>query len=182
MTSEALKRELHETVHVVRIKRGEKELLRRSPDRMENKKSALASSWMKDTLRKFSQNNVILNIREYIRESFERKQNLIIIIFLIIGVVIFFGLVSYLINALFSATSSQTKDAKNQIIQAKTLLESSKKLISNPSSFDATIKDTEKILSDLETKQLYIKDVQEIRDKIEAMKKEIYDIQVVELS
>jgi len=79
-------------------------------------------------------------------------------------------------------TSGQTKDAKNQIIQAQNLLESSKKLTSNPPAFDATIKDTEKILSDLESKQLYVKDVQDIRDKIEAMKKEIYDIQVVELS
>jgi aspartate/tyrosine/aromatic aminotransferase len=105
-----------------------------------------------------------------------------LIVFLGIGVILFFALVSYLISALFAVTTGQTQDAKNQIIQAKTLVEASMKLTSNTAAFDATIKDVEVILTDLESKQLYIKDIQEIRGKIEAMKKEIYDIQVIDLT
>ena len=55
-------------------------------------------------------------------------------------------------------------------------------MTSNPTAFDASIKDAEKILTDLDNKQLYTKDVQELRNKIEAMKREIYDIQSVDLS
>ncbi len=95
---------------------------------------------------------------------------------------IFLGLVSYLIGALFDVTSSQTKDAKNQIIQARTLIESSQKLISNTSAFDSSIQQAESLLRELESQQLYTKDVQDLRNKIEAMKKEIYDIQTVDIS
>jgi hypothetical protein len=90
---------------------------------------------------------------------------------------IFFSLISYLISALFDVTGSQTKDAKNQILEAKTMVESSQKLVSNPQAFDTMIQSAESLLRELESQGLYIKDVQEQREKIEAMKKELYDIQ-----
>lgn len=113
---------------------------------------------------------------------FEEKYSIILSLFLVLGVILFFALTSYLISALFRVTDGSTKDAKNQILEAKTLIESSQKLTTNPLLFDQTINKAETILSSLETKQLYAKDIQDLRNKIEAMKKEIYDIQTVDLS
>ena len=122
------------------------------------------------------------NLREDIIIFFDEKYSLILSVFLILGVILFFTLTSYLVSALFRISDGSTKDAKNQIIEAKTLIESSQKLTTNPILFDQTIDKAETILSALETKQLYIKDIQDLRNKIEAMKKEIYDIQTVDLS
>lgn len=113
---------------------------------------------------------------------FDEKYSIILSLFLILGVILFFALTSYLVSALFSITDGTTKDAKNQILEAKTLIESSQKLTTNPVLFDQTIDKAEWILSTLETKQLYMKDIADLRNKIEAMKKEIYDIQTVDLS
>lgn len=121
------------------------------------------------------------NMREDVVIFFEEKYSIILSIFLILGVLLFFALTSYLVSALFRVSDGSTKDAKNQILEAKTLIESSQKLTTNPVLFDQTIDKAESILSGLETKQLYMKDIQDLRNKIEAMKKEIYDIQSVDL-
>ena len=122
------------------------------------------------------------NFKEDLMIFFEEKYSIILSLFLVLGVILFFALTSYLISALFRVTDGSTKDAKNQILEAKTLIESSQKLTTNPLLFDQTINKAETILSSLETKQLYAKDIQDLRNKIEAMKKEIYDIQTVDLS
>ncbi len=122
------------------------------------------------------------NFKEDLMIFFDEKYSIILSVFLILGVILFFTLTSYLISALFRVTDGSTKDAKNQILEAKTLIESSQKLTTNPLLFDQTIDKAEAILSSLETKQLYAKDIQDLRNKMEAMKKEIYDIQSVDLS
>ena len=179
---EVLSREVNDTVHMVRI--------RRSPWAWEKKRShSIKSSYwneFKETLSswllKIGRSDKIRDIKSRWEWFFERKQSIFLVIFLITWLVIFFLLISYLITALFSVTWSQTKDAKNQIIQAKTLIEASQKLISNPVAFDASIQEAEKLLSELDGKKLYPKDTKELRDKIEAMKKEIYDIQTIDLT
>lgn len=122
------------------------------------------------------------NFKEDILIFFEEKYSIILSVFLILGVILFFTLTSYLVSALFRVTDGTTKDAKNQILEAKTLIESSQKLTTNPELFDQTIEKAEVLLAGLETKQLFAKDVLDLRNKIEAMKKEIYDIQTVDLS
>ena len=179
---EVLSREVNDTVHMVRI--------RRSPWAWEKKRSHSIKSnyWnvFKETLSswllKIGRSDKIRDIKSRWEWFFEEKQSIFLVIFLITWLVIFFLLVSYLITALFSVTWSQTKDAKNQIIQAKTLIEASQKLISNPVAFDASIQEAERLLSELDGKKLYPKDTKELRDKIEAMKKEIYDIQTIDLT
>jgi hypothetical protein len=182
ITKEVLSREVHETVHLVRIRRSHSALKpeRTLPKGMDT--LHLAKEKFMQITEKALNHRKVRDLKDVWAGFFEEKQNILMSIFFIVGVIIFFGLVSYLISALFGVTSGETKDAKNQIINAKTLIESSQKLISNPSAFDSTITDAEKILSDLESKQLYTKDVQDLRNKIEAIKKEIYDIQTVDLS
>jgi hypothetical protein len=70
---------------------------------------------------------------------FDEKYSIILSIFLVLGVILFFTLTSYLVSALFSISDGTTKDAKNQILEAKTLIESSQKLTTNPVLFDQTI-------------------------------------------
>ncbi len=183
MTKEVFAREVEETVHIVRIRRSQSVSIRGGWSHiMMNGKVSNAGEKIQKIIQKILSHKKIRDLRESSLWFFHEKQNIFITLFFIVWVIIFFWLISYLISALFSITSSQTKDAKNQIIEANTLIESSQKLASNPSAFDASIKNAEKILTDLDSKQLYTKDVQDLRDKIEAMKKEIYDIQSVDLT
>lgn len=73
-------------------------------------------------------------------------------------------------------------DNRNELLRAKTLIEESQKLISNPQGFEKNIKEASEILSTLQTEQIYLKDTQELLMKIEALKKEMYDIQTVDLT
>jgi hypothetical protein len=184
---EVLARDIDGTTHIIRIKH--------TPI-VNSNKSERTQRWISKWLTKlnFIQENMRAllskllshprwrNLREDIMIFFDEKYSIILSIFLVLGVLLFFALTSYLVSALFRISDGSTKDAKNQILEAKTLIESSQKLTTNPLLFDQTIDKAESILSSLETKQLYIKDIQDLRNKVEAMKKEIYDIQTVDLS
>lgn len=182
MTKEILAREVQDTVHLVRIRRSQSVPTKGKSRLIKNE--SFDQAWQKITkiFNKISHSNKFREFKESSLWFFEEKQSILLTVFFITWIVIFFLLVSYLISALFSITSSQTKDTKNQIIEANTLIESSQKLVSNPAAFDKIIKDAEKILAELDAKQLYTKDVQELRNKIEAMKQEIYDIKSVDLT
>jgi hypothetical protein len=78
--------------------------------------------------------------------------------------------------------SSPERDTKNQLIQAKTLIENSQKLVNNPQSFNRSIEDAEKILFELRDKRLHMADTQSLLSRIEAMKKEVNDIQTIDVS
>lgn len=185
---EVLARDIDGTTHIIRIKHTP---IVGSNTNVRNQKRGI-SRWlsqlsfiqekMRNLLTKMLSHPRWRNLREDIMIFFDEKYSLILSVFLILGVILFFTLTSYLVSALFRISDGSTKDAKNQIIEAKTLIESSQKLTTNPLLFDQTIDKAETILSTLETKQLYIKDIQDLRNKIEAMKKEIYDIQTVDLS
>ena len=120
-------------------------------------------------------------MRAWIQDFLLRKNQGIMAGFLVVGLVIFFGLISYLISALFHASSTGSNDSKNQLLRAKTLVEESQKLSSNPDAFDHSIEEAVVILSDLKKKDLYLKETDALFSRIEAMKKEIYDIQTVDL-
>jgi hypothetical protein len=185
---EVLARDIDGTTHIIRIKHTP---IVGSTTNVRSQKRGI-SRWlsqlsfiqekMRNLLTKMLSHPRWRNLREDIMIFFDEKYSLILSVFLILGVILFFTLTSYLVSALFRISDGSTKDAKNQIIEAKTLIESSQKLTTNPLLFDQTIDKAETILSTLETKQLYIKDIQDLRNKIEAMKKEIYDIQTVDLS
>lgn len=181
-TKEVFAREVQETVHIIRIRRLQAIPTKGRWSVMRNEN--IHHIWGKITkiIGKISANSKLRDFKESSLWFFQEKQSVLLIVFLVVWLIIFLWLISYLITALFSITSWQTKDTKNQIIEANTLIESSQKLVSNPAAFDKSIKDAEKILTDLDSKQLYTKDVQDLRNKIEAMKQEIYDIKSVELS
>lgn len=182
MTKEVLAREVQETVHLIRIRRSQSVPTRGKSSLIKNQ--SFDQAWEKITkiIDRITHNSKFRELKASSAWFFEEKQSILLTLFFITWLIIFFWLISYLISALFSITSSQTKDAKNQIIEANTLIESSQKLVSNPAAFDKSIKDAEKILTDLDSKQLYTKDVQDLRNKIEAMKQEIYDIKSVDLT
>lgn len=182
ITKEVLSREVQDTVHIIRIRRKWSHPIKNiSYPRSENKIWNFGKEKMQTIKENFVWNEKLQSLRDRGHTFVSGQKKVFMTVFLLVGVGIFFALTSYLISALFEATGSQTQDAKNQIIKAKNLIESSQKLISNPWAFDATIKNAELILQELETKQLYAKDVKEQRDKIEALKKEIYDIQSINL-
>ena len=183
MTTEVLAREVRESVHIVRIRRSTPVSVAKSMrnTHTSQEKLKIVGNKASSLLNKLLHHRKIRDFHEASRGFLREKYAIIMSLFLAVWVIIFFWLISYLISALFSATSSETTDSKNQVIQAKTLIESSQKLISSPIAFDASIKNAETLLAGLESKQLYTKDVQELRNKIEAMKKEIYDIQTVTL-
>jgi hypothetical protein len=183
---EVLARDVWDSVHLIRIRHTpvvteEKEKNIRESLRRSTEFEAI-SERVSSTLGKALAHPRWRDAKEDIQIFLEERHSTLLSGFLLVGVVIFFLLVSYLISALFGAGNSWSVDAKNQIIEAKTLIESSQKLTANPIAFDTTISQAETILKDLESKQLYIKDVTDLRDRIEAMKKEIYDIQTVKLS
>ncbi len=181
IASEVLTRELHETVHIVRIKHTLANTLRwLGWEKSEPKWKTISKELYRKTT-ELQQHPKVQDTKTLLNTVLQKNQSVFTWVFLGLGVLIFFWLVSYIISALFSATGSQTKDAKNLIIEAKNLIESSQKLTSNTSAFDVTISSAEKILTELETQWLYIKDIEEQRNKIEAMKKEIYDIQTFSL-
>jgi hypothetical protein len=181
-TKEILSREVGENIHLIRIHRSQSLIPRSLSTRLEHRKISQFKEYLSRTWNNVSYSKRLRDFREYSRGFFQEKQNILLTLFFIFGVIIFFWLISYLINALFSVTSSQSKNDQIQLSKAKTLIESSQKLVSNPVAFDASMKEAEKILRDLDEEKLFTANVQDYRNKIEALKKEIYDIQTVDLS
>lgn len=120
-------------------------------------------------------------IKTIIRHKIRNHQNLFLIGFLTVGVLLFFGLLSILVSSLFQVTSSGKNDTTSQLLEAKNLIEESQKLTSNPAAFSTSITKAEKILYELRDKNVNIKDTQDLLSRVEAMKKEMYDIQTIDL-
>ncbi len=181
IVQEILTRETKKTIHIIRISnrylreagKGEKRRWSSQIDILRNGFLEIGS--------RLSESNLWKNILFSIEKTFQKKNTAITIGFLIIGVIIFFGLLSFIISALFNATNTNSYDAKNQVLKAKTIIDETQKLSSNREAFENSIKQAETILTELKQKQLYIKDTTELSARIEAMKKEIYDIQTVDL-
>jgi hypothetical protein len=103
-------------------------------------------------------------------------------VFLFFGIILLFALVYSFIQAIFYTINTPSKDSKNELLKAQTLIEESQKLTSNPSSFNKNIEEAEKILLELKKAQLHIADTENLLGRIDAMKKEINDIETVNLS
>ena len=121
-------------------------------------------------------------IERKMKEKIHKNHTLFLISFLSVGVILFFGLVSILISSIFQVTNNENNDSKNQLLEAKTLIEQSQEMTSNPIAFEASIEKAQKILNNLKKQNIHIKDTQELSGRIEAMKKEMYDIQTIDLT
>ncbi len=181
IAQEVFSREVRETVHMIRIsnhydrEKEQKEIKRGSSQIDIARKSIL------EVGSRISESPVWKNLQHTFERFFRKKNTPLMIGFLAIGVIIFFGLLSSIISALFNATNTSSYDAKNQILKAKTIIDETQKLSSNSESFERAIQEAEDILNELRSKQLYLKDTTELSARIEAMKKEIYDIQTIDL-
>ncbi len=177
-----LSREVWHPVHIVRVL-----------SRTETK-----TTWV-GTFRKRSQWDIIRNkihdisdkidigflgkkISDKIHQKIRNHNQIFMIGFLWIGVILFFGLISILVSTLFQASSSGNKDTKNEILQAKDLIDQSQELTSNPEAFSKNIEQATAILNNLKKENVQIKDTQDLLARIDAMKKEMYDIQTVDLT
>ncbi len=118
---------------------------------------------------------------EKIRLFVGAKNTQILFVFLFIGAILFFLLISMLLGALFHIANTPQIDTKNQILEAQTLIEESQKLTSNSEAFNNNIHRAENILFKIRDQQEYMKDTQELLQRIEAMKKEMYDVQTIDL-
>jgi len=89
MTVEVLKREVGETLHMIRIRRSETQV-RGTISRLHNKKISFVQEKCKEYKEAFLRNQKWRNFKEYVRASLEKRQNILTLIFLLVGVVIFF--------------------------------------------------------------------------------------------
>jgi 3-methyladenine DNA glycosylase Mpg len=121
-------------------------------------------------------------VRDFTASFFTKKQKETKYLFLGVGVVLLFSLIYLLFSALFSVVSSPERDSKNQLIRAQELIESSQKIINNPTAFNKTIEEAEVILFELRDKRVYMSDTQSLLSRIEAMKKEVNDVQTIDVS
>lgn len=180
-----LKRDAHETIHIIRLEntpqqrkplsssRGSKNIVSQQVD--------IARGFIADVYSQIPRYQKLHIFWERLSLFFEKKTRSFLLLFLIVGWVLFFGLIYSLIWALFTSVSTPQSDAKNQILRAQTLIESSQKLTSNSQAFNSNIKEAENILFKIRDQQEYIRDTQELLQRIEAMKKEMYDIQSIDL-
>lgn len=181
-----LGRDIHESIHIIRII--EKPSLEKKPSKLIASSRRMSHQidiargllyQAKDTL---IYNRKIQHYKEECKLFIEKKNTYFLVLFLIVGAILFFWLIYILLWALFQATNNPQIDIKNQILQAKTLIEESQKLTSNSEAFTKNIEAAEDILFKIRDKQEYMKDTQALLQRIEAMKKEMYDIQTIDLS
>ncbi|MDD2693979.1 MAG: hypothetical protein PHY14_03530 [Candidatus Gracilibacteria bacterium] len=181
-----LKRETHETIHIIRIT-GPKIPEKTSrpffqSSQKVSKQIDIARGFLENARESIRYNRRIERVFDEIRLFISKKNTHILILFLLVGATLFFGLIYVLVSALFHVSNNPSVDTKNQIIQAKTLIEESQKLTSNSEAFNNNIRQAEDILFKIRDKQEYMKDTQQLLQRIEAMKKEMYDIQTVDLT
>lgn len=180
-----LKRDAHDTIHIIRIT-GEKIQEKKSKPLFRSSKKAnqqidIARGFLQSMQESLFYNRHTERILEEIRLFVGKRNTHILITFLLIGASLFFGLIYVLIWALFTVSNNPQIDIKSQILQAKELIEKGQNLTSNSAAFNQNIKQAEDILFKIRDKQEYMKDTQELLQRIEAMKKEMYDIQTIDL-
>ena len=98
------------------------------------------------------------------------------------GIVIIFFLVIIGLQALSNAITSVSDPAREQVLQAQTLIDESAKLSGNSEAFSEKIREAENILFSLRNEQKYLADIETLQGKIQALKKEMYNIQTINLS
>lgn len=177
-TLSLLEHETTESIHIIRIS------LKESP-KANKKRGSSQADIIKNASYKVIwdiwKNIALSGIHEKIGHHIAKKWRAFTAWFFVIWIIIFFSLLSYILSALFSVTSSPLNDSKTNLLKAKTLIEESQKLTSNPQAFHDTIKEAETLLLKLREEKQYMKDTENLLTRVEAMKKEIYDIQSIDL-
>ena len=177
-----LQRENAKNLHLIRIK---KETIAPKSNKKRwqmTLQSDIMNDYFFDIKKIYINNPFYQRCKESLWRILERNSNALLMSFLLIGGIIFVGLIYSLIQAFFGATNNPATDAKNQLLRAKTLIEEGEKLTSNQAAFNKSIKEAESILNALKENNLYLKDTQELLQKAEAMKMELYDIKSIDLS
>lgn len=178
-----LSREGYDSVHMARII-SENEAKPKGTNKLWRKRSQsdVIRNTMTDIIEKIHVPGISKDISRNIQELIRKNHTFFLVGFLWIGILLFFGLISVLISTLFQVSNNGNNDSRNQLIQAKTLIEQSQELTSNPAAFAASIEKAQAILNTLKKENIHIKDTQELSGRIEAMKKEMYDIQTIDLT
>lgn len=177
-----LAREWADSIHMVRITSQKSDKKETTKIWKRKGQSDIIKNSVGDLITKMHIPALSKEIERKIQESISKNHKVFLIGFLSVWVVLFFWLVSILISSLFQVTNNENSDSKNQLLEAKTLIEQSQELTSNPVAFEASIEKAQKILNNLKKQNIHIKDTQELSGRIEAMKKEMYDIQTIDLT
>jgi hypothetical protein len=171
------KREFHEHIHIYRISRTE---WWKSHWTSRIKQNDILVNEFKDTISKLKKSEIHTKSKQAVVYLLERPY--FQYIFLIVWIFILFWLTYSIFWSLFWVISAPKLDVKNQILQAKNLIEQSQKLTNNPTAFNKNIHEAENILLDVKDNKSYTTDIQSLMNRIEAMKKEVNDIQTITLS
>ena len=102
--------------------------------------------------------------------------------FITLGVIILVFLLYIIFRGLSGVVTSGSDELRDKVLQAKTLIDTSQTLTSNPEAFEQNIKQAEEILFSLRNEQAYLSDTQDLLNRIDALKREVYDIQTVKLA
>lgn len=178
-----IRREMHDSLHIIRIAHAFKAQATHAPRSRGRGQLSLIKN------QSFAAANYIKNmpvwgkVRDHIDTIDLGKNNTQKYAFLGAGAVVLFLLVFMLFQAFSSAIGSGGNDtAKERILQAKTLIEESGKLTGNTETFEKNITEAENILFELRTEEKYLADIQELQNRIEVLKKEVYDILAINLT
>lgn len=185
VASDIFRRELENSIHIIRIahsfKNIEKEIKNRDRGRGQinliKNKSIETAKYIKN-MPIWSKINEKINQVDFSKNEKQKYA------YLAIGLIVVFLLLTMIINGITNMTNNNNINswAKEQIKQAQTLIEESSKLSGNAVSFEKNINEAEKILFDLRNEEKYQNDIKTLQWRIDALKKEMYDIQTISLS
>jgi hypothetical protein len=89
-TKEILSREVGENIHLIRIHRSQSLIPRSLSTRLEHRKISQFKEYLSRTWNNVSYSKRLRDFREYSRGFFQEKQNILLTLFFIFGVIIFF--------------------------------------------------------------------------------------------
>ena len=173
-----LARETTETIHIIRIYKEWKQVPRKEIRKLGKQLDILKNN--SDKLWKIIK-ILIKNahIEKYIDALMSKNMQYI---FFTIGIILVFGLIYSFMKGVFYAVNTPSIDAKNELLEAQTLIEQSQKLANNPQAFNKRIHEAENILLSLKEKRIHMSDTESLLSRIDAMKKEINDVQTIDLT
>ncbi|PID83968.1 hypothetical protein CSB09_03570 [Candidatus Gracilibacteria bacterium] len=181
IVTSVLKREVSQSVHLMRIRHPRKRS--NLPPRGENKNYInIARSTGKRWIHSLRQHKAWHYAQEKIRRVINIEDKRQQYIFLGIGMVILFLLIFMLVKGISEIFTGVPQKIQTQIQQAQTLVNESRTLTNNQEAFEKKINEAQEILLELRRENMQTKEVQKLETTIDILKKETYDIQTIDLT
>ncbi|MBS9784131.1 hypothetical protein KGV55_02155 [Candidatus Gracilibacteria bacterium] len=176
-----LKREVEQSIHLVRIRHPQKVANRLGKKEVDNYMN-IARNTGKKWIHSLKQHRIWKYSQEKMRNMINLEDKRQQYVFLGIGMVILFLLVYMLLIGIGNYITGVPAQVQTQIQQAKNLVEESSGLTNNQESFEEKINQAEDLIFELKKQNIKTKEIQNLETRIDILKKETYDIQTVDLT